>query len=249
MAPSAVMVEEAPVKTPPVIKTPVGPSPVVSAAVEPPPLNAAPTPSKVNVADHPLAQHALMALRNKFTVSDQFRQISHQLLAMLTIEATRKTPTRDDLVQTHSTTHTGLVLAKPLVFLSVNREGLGLAHRMAELFPELLVGAISLDRNGTPGVEPRLHMTNAPALGDARVILFDPVVATGLTATRAVQFIRRAGATDVTLLSYIVSFQGLSRLQAAAPDLTVWAAGIDSEWDSKKGPLPGLGDFAERLYG
>ena len=80
------------------------------------------------------------------------------------------------------------------------------------------------------------------------MIIFDPVVATGLTASQAIKFLRRTGATDITLLSYIISFQGLSRLQAASPDLFFWTAGIDSEWDSKRGPLPGLGNFAERLF-
>ena len=81
------------------------------------------------------------------------------------------------------------------------------------------------------------------------MIIFDPVIATGVTASRAIKFVQRSGATDITLISFIISFQGLSRLQAASPDLTVWTAGIDSDWDSKKGPLPGLGNFAERLYG
>ena len=191
-----------------------------------------------------------MTLRNKRTAPAQFRVVTNQLLVLLTLEATRSMPTRDELVETHSTTHTGQVLAKPVVFLSIARHGLGLAHGVADFFPDLLVGTISLDRHGDhPGAEPRLHLVNAPALGDARVILFDPVVATGFSASQALNFIRRSGATDITLLSFLASFQGLSRLQTASPDLSVWTAGIDSDWDSKRGPMPGLGNFAERLYG
>ena len=230
-----------PASTPAVLNPPL---------VSPPPAVSPPAVKKVNVAEHPLAQHALMALRNKHTASPEFRLISQQLLVLLTIEALRTLPTRDDMVQTHATTHTGPVLAKPVVFLSVTRHGLGLAHKVAELFPNLLVGSISLDQSGdTLGVEPRLHLVNAPALSDVRVILFVPVVATGSSASQALKFIRKAGAADITLLSYLVSFQGLSRLQSTAPELSVWTAAIDSEWDSKRGPLPGLGNFAERLYG
>jgi uracil phosphoribosyltransferase len=205
---------------------------------------------KVKVAEHPLAQHALMTLRNKLTAAAEFRQTSHQLLVLLTVEALRTLPTRDDMVQTHSTTHTGPVLAKPVVFLSVTRHGLGLAHKVAELFPSLLVGSVSLERSGdTLGIEPRLHLVNAPALSDVRILLFVPVVATGASASQALKFLRKAGATDITLISFLVSFQGLSRLQTGAPDLHVSTAAIDSDWDSKRGPLPGLGNFAERLYG
>jgi uracil phosphoribosyltransferase len=204
----------------------------------------------VNVADHPLAQHALMTLRNRHTTPGQFRQASNQLLLLLALEATRTLPTRDDLIETFSTTHTGCVLAKPVVFLAINGHGLGLAHGMTDFVPNLLVGAVSLDRTAeTPGDAARLHLVNVPALGDARVILFDPVVATARSASLAVGLVRRCGATDVTLLSYLVSFQGLSRLQSAAPDLKVWTAAIDSDWDSKRGPMPGLGNFAERFYG
>jgi uracil phosphoribosyltransferase len=256
------------------------PTTVSPPAVNPPavavskPMPNPPAAKKVNVAEHPLAQHALMALRNKHTAPAQFRRISNQLLVLLAIEATRSLPTRDDLVETatgaevtsppwprspnarddaaksHSTTHTGQVLAKPVVLLSLTRHGLGLAHNLTDLIPDLLVGTISLDRTGdNPGAEPRLHLINAPALGDARVILFDPVVATGASASQALNFLRRSGATDITLISFLVSFQGLSRVQTTLPDLAVWTAGIDNEWDSKRGSLAGLGNFGARLYG
>jgi len=239
-----------PVESTPAINPPAQSLPDVSSPPITPSLVASSVPKKVNVTEHPLAQHALMTLRNKLTASPQFRQFSNQLLVMLALDATRTLPTRDDMVQTHSTTHTGQVMAKPVVFLSIARHGLGLAHQAAEFFPEMLIGSITLDRNGDmPGFEPRLHIANAPALSDARVILFDPVIATGLSATQALKFVRRTGATDITLVSFIISFQGLTRVQNVAPDLNVWTAGIDSEWDSKRGPLPGLGNFAERLFG
>ena len=205
---------------------------------------------KTNVAEHPLAQHALTALRNKHTRSAEFRQISNQLLVLLALEATRNLATKDELIETHTTTHTGQSLAKPVIFLSITRHGLGLAHNVADFFPGMLVGTISLGRKGDQAViEPRLHIANAPALSDAQVILFDPVVTTGMSATLALNFIRRSGATDISLVSFLMSFAGLSRLQTALPNLSVWTAGIDSEWDSKKGPMPGLGNFGERLYG
>ncbi len=216
----------------------------------PAPAPVPPAAKKINLAEHPLAQHALMALRNKRTEPAQFRQLCDQLLVLLTLEATRTLPTKDELIETHTTTHTGQILAKPVIFLSVTRHGLGLAHKVADFFPGTLVGTVTLEKKGeNPGVEPRLHIVNAPALSDARVILFDPVVATGMSAALALNFIRRSGAKDITLVSFLVSFPGLSRLQADQPDLSVWTAGIDSEWDSKRGPMPGLGNFAERLYG
>lgn len=209
----------------------------------------APAVKRLHLVEHPLAQHALTALRDKHTPPPEFRVISNQLLILLALEATRTLPVRNHAVETATGPHVGQVLTKPVVFLSITRHGLGLAHSMADIFPNLLVGAISLDRAGEgQDYEPRLHIVNAPALSDARVILFDPVVASGLSATLALNLVRRSGATDISFVSFLVSLPGLSRLQSALPDLMVWTAAIDTELDPKRGPLPGMGNFAERLY-
>jgi uracil phosphoribosyltransferase len=206
--------------------------------------------NKINVVEHPIALHALTALRNRQTAPELFRVFSHQLLTLLAVEATRGLPVREEAVETVWGSHPGRVLGQPIVFLSLSRRGLGLAHHMTDLIPNVRVGMISLDHadNGQH-FSPRLHLVNAPALGESLVILFDPVVATGLSASLALDLLQRSGAVDVTLLSFLVSVVGLERVQGAWPDLTVWTAAIDTEWDSKRGPLPGIGVFGERFYG
>jgi len=210
----------------------------------------APAVKKTHLLEHPLAQHAVTMLRNKLTSPAQFRTICNQLLVLLTVESARTLPTRDESIETALAPHTGQVLARPVVFLSVTRHGLGLSHAIADFIPGVLVGAVSLERApDSHAMEPRLHLPNAPALGDVRVILFDPVVASGGSVSVALNLLRRSGATDISLLSFLVSLPGLSRIQSSFPDVTVWTAAIDSEMDPKRGPLPGLGNFAERLYG
>jgi len=205
---------------------------------------------RVNVVEHPIAAHALTNLRSRQTAPEQFRTFSRQLLVLLALEASRTLPTRDEAVETGAGTCPGRVLAKPVVLLSLSRHALGLAHELASVIPDLVVGTISLGEgsNGQP-FSPRLHLVNAPALSDARVILFAPVVATGLSASVALDLLRRSGASEVTLLSFLVSAIGLERVQGAWPELIVWTAAVDTEWDAKRGPRPGLGDFGERLYG
>ena len=209
-----------------------------------------PAVKKANVLEHPLAQHALTAMRNKHTLAQPFRDFSNQLLLFLTFEATRSLPTREETVEASVNSYHGKALAKPVVFLSVTRQAMGLAHNVVNFIPDVLVGAISIShRGGSQQPVPRLHLVNAPALSEARVILFDPVVARGFSARLALQLLRSAGASNLTLVSFILSPKGLMHLQSSIPDLTVWTAAIDSEWDSKRGPLPGLGNFAERMYG
>ena len=205
---------------------------------------------ELKIADHPIARHALTALRDRSTGAERFRMFSSQLLLILAIEAMRSMPTREEPVETAADRQAGTVLAKRVVFLSLTRHGLGLAHDLAAFIPNAMVGAVSVDRTSRDkDPEPRLHLAGAPALGDVRVILFAPIVATGLSAALALDLLRRSGATDVSLLSFVVSAQGLANLQSNAPGLTIWTAAVDSGWDAKRGPMPGIGDFGERLYG
>jgi uracil phosphoribosyltransferase len=202
------------------------------------------------VVDHPVAQHALTMLRNKHTAPHQYRAISHYLLVLLLAESTRNLPIRPETVATFSDDVVGQVLAKPVVLLTVARHGLGLANRMIEFFPDMMVGAISFDPSKKGGrQELRLHLANAPALSDARVILFDPVVSTGSSSSAAIQLVRRAGATDVSLVSFVVSDSGLTRIQADFQNLYIWTAAIDAKCDARRGPMPGIGAFAERMHG
>jgi uracil phosphoribosyltransferase len=217
--------------------------------------NAMPAPragaiKNINVVDHPIARHALAALRNRETGPEQFRIFCSHLLVLLAIESTRTLPTRKPAVGAVSGPDGAQMLEKPVVFLSLSRHGLGLAHQVADFIPNLSVGLIHLGQSGNGQLlEPRMHLVNAPALSDARVILFNPVVATGLSTSVALNLLRSSNAEDITLLSFLTSAAGLDRVLRALPVLIVWTAAVDSDWDSKRDSLPSLGNFGERLYG
>ena len=205
---------------------------------------------RVHVVEHPIAQHALTVLRNKHTLPEPFRRASHQLLAILAAEATRTLPLREEAIETPAADHVGRLIARPVVFLSLTRHGIGLAHDIAAVVPDISIGAISLERpHRDQPLEPRLSLVGAPPLDAVRVLLFEPVVSGGLSATLALKHLRGSGATDLALLSFVASAPGLDAVLADVPDLTVWTAAVDPEWDPKRGTLPGLGDFARRLYG
>ena len=225
-------------------------TPVSRPVFNSPSVRASPPQKKIVVVDHPVAQHALTVLRNKHTESHHFRIISNQLLVLLVLEATRSLPTRPESNEASSNESVGQVLAKPVVFVTIARHGLGLAHRLAEFFPSLLVGAISLERSdGGKHAETRLHLPNAPALSDARVILFDPIVATGSSACQAIKLVRRTGALDISVVSFVVSAPGVDRIHTEFPTTAMWTASIETKLDARRGPIPGLGDLAQRLYG
>jgi len=204
----------------------------------------------INVVAHPLARFALAGLRDRQTPPGQFRSYCSQLLAVLAIDSTRTLPTREEPTPPSLEFHGAKVLGKPVVFIALSRHGLGLAHQVADFIPNLSVGLISVRRaENARHLEARLHLVNAPALNEARVILFNPVVATGLSTGIALDLLRNSGAEDVVLLSFLTGAAGLDHILKTFPGLTVWTAAIESDWDCRRGPLPGLGDFGERLYG
>jgi uracil phosphoribosyltransferase len=225
---------------------------------EPPALNGnsihveetAPIPlARLRVAEHAAAQHALAVLLNRETSSWEFRTASNQLLILLAMEATRTVPLREQKIETGAESWVGHMLAKPVIFLPVTRDGLGLSHTLAECLPGMLVGSISLERTlDGSSYQPRLHLPGAPALGDCRVILFDPVVSTGAATGVALDLVHRLGATDVVLLSFMISAPGLERLQADYPGLMSWTASIAGATQAKQDTGAMLGNFRDRLF-
>jgi uracil phosphoribosyltransferase len=206
-------------------------------------------PSHVHLVDHPVAQHALTILCDKHSSQYDVRFSCNQLLVLLALEAMRSLPTRAIRVDTSRGAWDGVALAKPVVLLAVSRNGVSLSHNLMECLPGLLVGSITITGSGEgPGFQTRLHLASAPSLRDCRVILFNPVIQSGASAGAALELVRQLGATDITLLTFTISAQGLLRLQAATAELRVWTAHVDAEWDAKRSPASALGDFSTRLF-
>jgi uracil phosphoribosyltransferase len=204
---------------------------------------------KVNIVVHPLAETALTAMRDKTTPPDKFRVMSNLLLMLLTVEATRNLPTREKIIDSAEGSRVGRTIGQPMLFVSMHRSGLGLVHNIVEHIPNLLAGSISMERLGDAGVEPRLHLSAAPSLDKASVMLFQPVVASGRSAVVALDLLTRSGAKDLILVSYLTSFQGLTRIHSSFPDVRILSAAVDTEWNSARGPMPGLGNLSDRLFG
>lgn len=206
--------------------------------------------SPLTTMSHPLAAHALAVLRDRTTAAFPFRQAAQQLLMMMIYEACKAEKVRDTVVESFHGSCPGAVMVRPVLLLNVARHGLGIAHQAAELFPNLQVGSIGLEKNRDGrNVEARLHLANAPALTDATVLLFQPVISSGATGAVSLEMIQRFGAQNVFYLSFVASRQGIERLPSAHPQVRIITAGLDEEYDAKRGPLPGLGNFSARLFG
>jgi uracil phosphoribosyltransferase len=202
----------------------------------------------VTVVDHPLAGHLLLALRDRTTGPAQFRALTKRLTTVLMVEATRDIPTRPHQVLTPLEEATGRVLADPIVAVPILRAGLGMLDAVIELFGEVRVGYLGLERDEAT-FQPSEYYAKLPRLEDARTFVLDPMLATGGSAEAAVGSIKEAGAAWVRMISIVSAPEGIKAMEGAHPDVDIVTAAIDRELNEMAYILPGLGDFGDRLFG
>ena len=202
----------------------------------------------LHVLSHPLADHALTHLRDRTTKPATFRTLAHQLGLLLALEATRDLPTRSHAVNTPLEPYTGKVLAEGLIVVPILRAGLGMVQPWIDLFPEVSVGYVGLERDHQTAVA-RSYYCKLPPLAGKRVLCVDPMLATGGSAVTALDILREQGATDLALVVIVASPEGVATVEKAHPTVPIFTAALDRELNEKKYILPGLGDFGDRLYG
>src|SRR5471032_3154318 len=160
----------------------------------------------LHVLDHPLAAHVITHLRDKTTKPATFRTLCYQISLLLAIEATRHLPTEEKAIETPPMT--GRVLApQPLVVVPILRAGLGMVQPFLDIFPDVSVGYIGLERDHTTAIA-RSYYCKLPQVTGRRVLLVDPMLATGGSAVKAIDVVRDAGGADITLVSIVSSPEG-----------------------------------------
>ena len=204
----------------------------------------------LHVLAHPLASHVITHLRDKTTKPATFRTLCYQISLLLAIEATRELPTEAKTVETPLEPVTGRVLAhQPLVVVPILRAGLGMVQPFLDVFPDVSVGYIGLERDHATAIARSYYCKLPPLTPRSRVLLVDPMLATGGSAVQALHVLAGQGATDLALLSIVAAPEGIAEVARHFPDLEVFTAVVDRELNARKYILPGLGDFGDRLYG
>jgi uracil phosphoribosyltransferase len=202
----------------------------------------------LHLLDHPLAAHVLTLLREKTTPPAQFRTLCHQVSLLLALEATRDLATKEQPVETPLERFTGRALARPLVVVPILRAGLGMVESIVDLFPDVSIGYIGLERDHDTALA-RSYYCKLPPLKNVRVLLVDPMLATGGSAVKALDVIIERGGTEIDLLNIVAAPEGVAAVGKAHPQIRIFSAGLDRELNARKYILPGLGDFGDRLYG
>ena len=202
----------------------------------------------LHVLSHPLGAHVLTHLRDKTTKPALFRTLSYQIGLLLALEATRDLATVEKKIETPLEPFAGRVLAKPLAIVPILRAGLGMVQPFLDIFPDTSVGYVGLERDHTTAIA-RSYYCKLPPLDGKRVLVLDPMLATGGSAVQAVGVVKAAGAKEIIFVCIVSSPEGVAALQAAHPAVPIHTGAVDRELNAKKYILPGLGDFGDRLYG
>jgi uracil phosphoribosyltransferase len=205
---------------------------------------------KVVVVDHPLVQHKLGMLRDDSTPTHLFRQLVDEVTLLLTYEATKDLATEEIKIETPlERTTVQRISGKKVAVCPILRAGIGMLDGVLSLISGARVGFIGLYRNEET-LEPVEYYVKLPSdVAQRDVILLDPMLATGNSTAAAVSTVKNAGAMSVRLIAIIAAPEGIERLHAEHPDVTVVVAAVDRGLNEKGYIVPGLGDAGDRLFG
>ena len=206
--------------------------------------------SKVCVFDHPLILHKLSILRDKGTSVKEFRELVSEIAMLMCYEATRDLPLEDVEIDTPVAKATVKRIAgKKLAIVPILRAGLGMVDGMVSMMPNVKVGHIGLFRDPETLEPVKYYFKMPPDIDERDVIVVDPMLATGGSASAAIQFLKDDGVKHIKLMCIIGAPEGVERMQKDHPDVDIYVAALDDHLNEHGYIVPGLGDAGDRIFG
>ncbi|WP_298705892.1 uracil phosphoribosyltransferase [uncultured Veillonella sp.] len=204
----------------------------------------------VNVMTHPLIQHKVTLIRNVETGSKDFRELLEEITLLMGYEITRDLPIEEVEVQTPLVKTIGKQIAgKKLAIIPILRAGLGMVSGLLDLMPMAKVGHIGLYRDPET-LKPVEYYCKLPSdLSERRIIVTDPMLATGGSAAAAITLLKEKGCKDIQLMCLVAAPEGVEVVNKEHPDVRVYVAALDEGLNEHGYILPGLGDAGDRIFG
>ncbi|HUN66174.1 MAG TPA: uracil phosphoribosyltransferase [Bacteroidota bacterium] len=198
---------------------------------------------------HPLIQRDLTVLRNRETPSNVFRSVLRRIASIMAYEVTSDLDTKTIGVVTPLERTEGHAMVDPIILVPILRAGLGLVGGFVEVLPDARVGHIGLYRDEVTLNPVDYYLKFPRKLGRALVILLDPMLATGGSATSAVTVLKERGAKKIRFVSLVAAPEGVKALRRRHPGIRIYTCALDRELNEKGYILPGLGDAGDRMFG
>ncbi|WP_293959560.1 uracil phosphoribosyltransferase [uncultured Fusobacterium sp.] len=199
--------------------------------------------------NHPLIQHKLTILRNCGTDTKAFRENLNEIAKLMTYEATKGLKLNEVEVTTPLMTTTGYELQERLAIIPILRAGLGMMDGILDLVPTAKVGHVGVYRNEET-LEPVYYYCKLPVdITSRKVIVVDPMLATGGSAVYAIDYLKSQGVKDIIFMCLVSAPEGIAKLLQKHPDVAIYTAKIDQGLTNEGYIYPGLGDCGDRIFG
>lgn len=206
--------------------------------------------NKVVITDHPLIQHKLTLMRKTSTGSKDFRELLTEITMLMGYEVTKDLQLRDIEIETPiQKTMAKELDGKKLAIVPILRAGIGMVDGFISLIPAAKVGHIGLYRDPET-CEPVEYYCKLPQdIGEREVFLVDPMLATGGSATAAIELLRARGAKNIRMINLVAAPEGIAAVHEKYPEVNIYVASVDEKLNDHKYIVPGLGDAGDRLFG
>ena len=206
--------------------------------------------SELHIMDHPLITHKLSIMRNKKTGSKDFRELLDEISMLMGYEITRDLPLEDVTIETPITKMKAkMISGKKLAIVPILRAGLGMVDGLRRLVPVAKVGHIGLYRDPVTH-QPVEYYCKLPIDIEGRiVILVDPMLATGGSASDALTMLKKRGCKHIRLMCLVAAPEGVAKVQEDHPNVDIYSAALDDRLNEHAYIVPGLGDAGDRIFG
>lgn len=207
------------------------------------------TESKITIATHPLIANALTYLRAQESNAETFQRYARVAAQVLALEVLRDLPLGEVVIQTPLESTTSHKLTLDVVFVPVLRSGLAMLDAVHNFFPGSKVGFVGLERDEKTAIAHQYYSKLPAHLESSRVVILDPMLATGGSALAALDLLTERGARDLRVACIVAAPEGVRAINERYPDVSLWCCALDRELNEHKFIMPGLGDFGDRYYG
>ena len=206
--------------------------------------------STFHLFNHPLITHKLTIMRRRETGSKDFRQLLDEITMLMGYEITRDLPLEDVMIETPiAPMQAQRISGKKLAIIPILRAGLGMVDGMLSLVPVAKVGHIGLYRDPETHLPVEYYCKLPTDIGERIVIVVDPMLATGGSASDAISMLKAKGVNSIRLMCLVAAPEGVAKVQADHPDVDIYAAGLDECLNEHAYIVPGLGDAGDRMFG
>ena len=206
----------------------------------------------LHVSEHPAVKHKLRILRDETTEPKKFREIVRELSWLLGYEALADARLRARDVKTPIEMTAAQELGDRIGLVPILRAGLGMVDAMLELMPTAEVWHLGLFRDEHT-LRPVEYYNKLPDSASVDLcLILDPMLATGGSATAAIEVLKRWGAVTpvrIKLVNLIAAPEGVAAVERAHPDVEIYCASLDRQLNDKGYIMPGLGDAGDRQFG